>query len=95
MTAPLLILIGEADEWNSADACETLRNRARPDSAPIDLTIYPGVHHAFDVAQLKPGRRSIGRWVEYDELAARDAADKTRAFLAEHLARMPTTPRSP
>ena len=60
MTAPVLILIGEADQWNGADACKTLRNLARPDSASIDLTVYPGVHHAFDVAQLKPGRSSDG-----------------------------------
>jgi len=70
MTAPVLILIGEADQWNGADACKTLRNLAQPDSASIDLTVYPGVHHAFDVAQLKPGRSSDGRWLEYDEPAA-------------------------
>jgi len=93
MTAPVLILIGEADQWNGADACKTLRNLARPDSASIDLTVYPGVHHAFDVAQLKPGRSSDGRWLEYDEPAARDAEHKTRAFLAEHLVSVPATPQ--
>ena len=93
MTAPVLILIGEADQWNRADACKTLRNLARPDSASIDLTVYPGVHHAFDVAQLKPGRSSDGRWLEYDEPAARDAEQKTRAFLAEHLVSVPATPQ--
>ena len=93
MTAPVLILIGEADQWNGADACKTLRNLARPDSASIDLTVYPGVHHAFDVAQLKPGRSSDGRWLEYDAPAARDAEQKTRAFLAEHLVSVPATPQ--
>jgi dienelactone hydrolase len=93
MTAPVLILIGGADEWNAADACKTLRNHARPDSAPIDLTVYQGIHHAFDVVQLKPGRGSTGRWLEYDEPAARDAEEKTRAFLAGHLRRMPATPK--
>jgi dienelactone hydrolase len=93
MTAPVLILIGEADQWNEADACKTLRNLAWPDSASIDLTVYPGVHHAFDVAQLKPGRSSHGRWLEYDEPAARDAEQKTRAFLAEHLVSAPATPQ--
>ena len=93
MTAPVLILIGEADQWNRADACKTMRNLARPDSASIDLTVYPGVHHAFDVAQLKPGRSSAGRWMEYDEPAARDAENKTRAFLADHLVSMPAVPR--
>jgi dienelactone hydrolase len=95
MTAPLLILIGESDEWTRADDCKALRDRA-PESASIDLTVYPGVHHAFDVAQLKPGLRSLGRWLEYDELAARDAEEKTRTFLADHLMRMPAPqPRSP
>ena len=93
MTAPALVLIGEADQWNEADACKALRNRARADSASIDLTVYPGVHHAFDVAQLKPGRGPTGRWVEYDELAARDAEEKTRAFLAAHLVSMSAIPQ--
>ena len=69
MTAPVLILIGEADQWNSADACKTLRNLAQPDSASIDLTVYPGVPHAFDVAQLSPaavlmgdGSNTTSRW---------------------------------
>ena len=94
MTAPVLILIGEADQWNRADACKTLRNLASLDSASIGVTVYPGVHHAFDVAQLKPGRSSDGRWLEYDEVAARDAEEKTRAFLAEHLAGMPAPSQS-
>jgi dienelactone hydrolase len=51
MIAPVLILIGEADQWNRADACKTLKNLARPDGAPIDLALYPVVHHAFDVDQ--------------------------------------------
>jgi dienelactone hydrolase len=91
MTAPVLILIGEADQWNRADACETLRNLAQPDSASIDLTVYPDVHHAFDVAQLKPGRSSAGRWLEFDEPAAHDAEEKTRAFLADNLVSIPET----
>jgi dienelactone hydrolase len=90
MTAPVLILIGEADQWSSVDACKMLRDHARSDSATIDLTVYPGVHHAFDVAQLKPGRSAGGRWVEYDEPAARDAEKKTRAFLAAQLGGAPT-----
>jgi dienelactone hydrolase len=95
MTAPVLILIGGADQWNAADACKTLKDRARPESATIDLTIYPGVHHAFDVAQLKPGRGVDGRWVEFDEPAARDAEEKTRAFLAVQLGSAPPGKANP
>ena len=89
----MLILIGEADQWNRAYACKTMKNLAQPDSASIDLTVYPDVHHAFDVAQLKPGRAPDGRWLEYDEPATRDAENKTRAFLADHLVSMPAVPR--
>jgi dienelactone hydrolase len=85
MTAPTLILIGEADEWNPAERCREVVAHSRPDSAPIALTIYPSVHHGFDVAYLMPGLRSLGRWLEYNEPAARDAEQKLRAFLAANL----------
>jgi hypothetical protein len=64
----------------------TLSRDARPDSAPIALHVYPDAHHAFDVAVLQPGRRAFGHSVEYNEPAAKDAEEKTRAFLAAHLA---------
>jgi dienelactone hydrolase len=85
MTTPVLVLIGEADEWNSAERCREVAARRRPDSAPTALSVYPGVHHAFDVAQLSPGIRAWGGWVEYNEPAAKDAEKKTRAFLDAHL----------
>ena len=86
MTAPTLVLIGEADEWNQAEQCREMVKHARADGATIALTVYPGVHHAFDVAELTPGMRSLGRWIEYNEPAARDAEQKLRAFLAANLA---------
>jgi dienelactone hydrolase len=86
MTAPTLILIGEADEANPVERCREMVAHARPDGAPIALTVFPGVHHNFDVAQLTPGVRYLGHWLEYNEPAAKDAAEKTRAFLAAHLA---------
>ena len=86
MTAPTLILIGEADEASPVERCREMVAHARPDSAPIALTVYPGVHHNFDIALLTPGVRYFGHWLEYNEPAAKDAAEKTRAFLATHLA---------
>lgn len=82
MTTPVLVLIGEADEWNSAERCREVAARRRPDSAPIALSVYPGVHPAFDVAQLSPGIRAWGGWVEYNDPAAKDAEKKRRAFLS-------------
>jgi dienelactone hydrolase len=84
-TAPALILIGEADDWNPAERCRQIVAHARPESAPIALTVYPGAHHGFNFAMLKPGRSSLGHWLEYNEEAARDAEAKVRAFLVEHL----------
>ena len=85
MTAPTLILKGEADEWSPRENCQAMVEHARPEGAPITLTVYPGVHHAFDVAGLKPGIRYLGRWIEYNEAAARDAEEKARSFLAANL----------
>jgi dienelactone hydrolase len=85
MTAPTLVLIGEADDWNPAERCREMVAHARPDGAPIALTVYPGAYHAFDVPELKPGVRSLGHWLEYNEPAARDAEERVRAFLAANL----------
>jgi dienelactone hydrolase len=86
LTAPTLILTGEQDDWTPAERCREMVAHARPDSAPIALHVYPDAHHAFDVAALQPGRRAFGHLVEYNESAAKDAEEKTRAFLAAHLA---------
>ena len=86
MTAPTLILIGEADERNPVEQCREMVAHARPDGLPIALTVYPGDHHNFDVALMTPGVRYRGFWLEYNESAAKDAEKKTRAFLDAHLA---------
>jgi dienelactone hydrolase len=85
MTAPTLVLIGEADDWTPAERCREMAAHARPDGAAIALTVYPGASHAFDVAELKPGIRFLGHWMEYNEAAAKDAEEKVRAFLAANL----------
>jgi dienelactone hydrolase len=89
MTAPTLILIGGADDLAPADRCRELVAHARPEGAPIALTIYPGAFHAFDVAQFQPGVRLLGHLCEFNEPAARDAEQKLRDFLAVHLADAP------
>jgi len=92
-TAPVLILIGEADDWTPADRCREMIAKARPDGAPIALTVYPDAHHAFDVTWFQPARSALGHRLEYNEPAAKDAEKKMRAFLDAHLAG--TVPRGP
>jgi dienelactone hydrolase len=85
MTAPTFVLIGEADDWNPAERCREMAARSQPDGANIVLTVYPGAYHAFDIAELKSGIRSLGHWLEYNQGAAEDAQGKTCTFLAANL----------
>ncbi len=84
---PVLILIGEADDWTPARLCEVLQSR---NGDSLDLVIYPGAYHSFDVVELKgglsvPGTYSKPRWLKYDGQAHRDATERVKAFLEKHL----------
>lgn len=55
---PTLILIGRADDWTSAAACEQMVAGARGRSAGTLIKVYPGALHDFDRANLAPQERS-------------------------------------
>jgi dienelactone hydrolase len=46
--APLLILIGEKDDWTPAAPCVELARSSRATEHPVDIVVYPGAHHSFD-----------------------------------------------
>jgi dienelactone hydrolase len=46
--APLLILIGEKDDWTPAQICRELAETSRAAGYPVDIKIYPGAFHSFD-----------------------------------------------
>ena len=46
--APLLILIGENDDWTPAEPCRKLTEVAQQAGYPVALKVYPGAHHSFD-----------------------------------------------
>ncbi len=54
--APLLIVMGDADDWTAAAPCKTLAERF-PDR--IKLVLYPGAYHDFD-APNRPVRMRRG-----------------------------------
>jgi dienelactone hydrolase len=93
MTAPVLVLIGDADTWTPAAHCQAMADgrtvlgspRAPGDRSMVELVIYPGAHHAFDVLDLSlaPGRgvMYLGYRVEYNEAALRDSINRVRDFL--------------
>src|SRR5262245_38792070 len=45
---PTLILIGAADDWTPAAACQQMVKEARGRSAHAEIITYPGAHHEFD-----------------------------------------------
>jgi dienelactone hydrolase len=86
---PLLILIGEADDWTQARPCVDLVARAKGTRAPVDIHVYPGAYHDFDspnsplrvrrnVATTTSGTATIGT----DPAARADALERAPAFLA-------------
>ena len=44
---PTLILIGALDEWTPAADCSDKIDAWGSDGPPIELVVYPGVHHSF------------------------------------------------
>jgi dienelactone hydrolase len=43
---PLLLMVGEADDWTAPEACRRLAAQAR--GRPPEFVSYPGAHHGFD-----------------------------------------------
>ena len=47
-TAPLLILIGAADNYTGVKTCAQYAERMRAAGGSVQLKLYPGAHHGFD-----------------------------------------------
>ena len=47
---PTLVLIGSADDWTLATACQQMVIGAHGRSARVQIIVYPGAHHEFDRA---------------------------------------------
>lgn len=85
--APLVILIGEADDWTPAEPCKALAAelRARPAAVAgpfarqFELHLFPGAHHGFDSdapLRVRTGIPSVaaGQVTVGGDPASRDAA---------------------
>ena len=83
LAIPTLILVGALDDWTPAADC--FIDAWRTDGVPLELVVYPGVHHSFYYPELQPGRKIFGHWLEYNEEAATDATRRMREFLKRHL----------
>ncbi|GAB2896346.1 dienelactone hydrolase family protein [Uliginosibacterium flavum] len=93
--APLLILIGEADDWTPAASCVALTNTARAQGAVMQIVTYPGAYHDFDHPGLSkirlradvPNGVNPGKGVHTgpDPVAREDAKRRTLEFFAGQL----------
>jgi dienelactone hydrolase len=82
LNAPLLILIGQADDWTPAKSCSVSMPQEQSNPEVI-LKIYSGAYHAFDWAgmdEIYEGHRLL-----YDPIAAQDAIIQVKNFLAKYL----------
>jgi dienelactone hydrolase len=89
---PLLVLMGDADDWTPAAPCRDLVGRAKALNAPVEIHLYPGAYHDFDapnarvrvrhnVATTASGTATLGT----DPAARADAIERAPAFLARYL----------
>jgi dienelactone hydrolase len=92
--APLLILIGEKDDWTPAEPCRRLAEAAAGAGYPVAIKIYPGAHHSFDspnpvryvatrINRNAPGGR--GATTGGDPAAWADAIREVTAFFDRYL----------
>jgi dienelactone hydrolase len=55
---PLLLLLGEADDWTPAQPCvDWVKRLGEPYQSRLALTVFPGAHHGFDGPGSSPRRR--------------------------------------
>jgi dienelactone hydrolase len=93
--APVLILIGEKDDWTPAEPCRKLAEAAQKTGYPVAIKIYPGAYHSFDssnppryvatrVNANSPGGR--GATTGGNAEAWADSIREVLAFFGRHLA---------
>ncbi|HEY3067078.1 MAG TPA: dienelactone hydrolase family protein [Methylomirabilota bacterium] len=92
--APLLILIGEKDDWTPAGDCQRLAEASRQAALPVTIKVYPGAHHSFDspnpiryvATRIKPSTPSgRGATTGGNAEAWSDSIRTVIAFFGEHL----------
>ncbi|CAN5902183.1 dienelactone hydrolase family protein [soil metagenome] len=88
VSVPLLILIGDKDDWTPAERCRRLEAAGftRPDL--VESVYYPNALHSFDSTgrdRTVPGAPGKTHRLGYDPGAAPDAEARTKAFFAKYL----------
>ncbi len=82
LNAPLLILIGEKDDWTPASECLNRMPMGKT-KHEVNLKIYEGAHHAFDV--IGKDKTYLGHTLKYDYKVTKEAEVETKLFLEKYL----------
>ncbi len=92
--APLLILIGDKDDWTPAEPCRKLTEAAQQAGYPVTIKIYPGAYHSFDsrnpvryvATRVNPNSQSgRGATTGGDPAAWADSIREVNAFFGRYL----------
>jgi dienelactone hydrolase len=85
-SAPLLILIGDADDWTPSWRCRQMVDRLdrAGSGGDVVLKIFPGAYHGFDFPVPAHTNR-LGHFIRYDAAATAASWQAIDAFLAGHV----------
>jgi dienelactone hydrolase len=78
---PVQIHIGKQDSWTPAEQCEPL-------GSVVELNIYENAYHSFDryaPRRVKPGHGEKLHVLEYNPMATKLAAERTKDFFQHYL----------
>ena len=81
--APLLIQMGEKDEYFPTGGCDAFPKENRAGGEPFRITVYPGATSFFDYGETGQDH-NLNRFVP-DPVATKDSITKIRVFLQEKL----------
>jgi dienelactone hydrolase len=86
LNAPLLILIGEADDWTPAARCVEMMPQVQA-ASEVALKVYPGAYHGFDTLGANTNvRGSSGmHHMQYQPEAEADSIIRVGAFFGKYL----------
>ena len=86
LNAPLLILIGGADDWTPASRCVEMMPKEQA-ASEVTLKVYPGAYHGFDTLDANANvRGSRGmHHLQYQPEAEADSLIRVRTFFEKYL----------
>jgi dienelactone hydrolase len=93
--APLLLIMGDADDWTPAAPCKALTATVQARGEPMQMVSYPDTFHDFDNPALKTAhvRKEVpngvnpgqGVTVAPNAQAREDALQRVRLYFLQHL----------